>query len=76
MTTVITKEGQLKKGDKITIVGKSTSDDQHTTVKDVIEVNGCEEIIINKKRNSYFITHMLVAGDSWAKQVTLNNQEG
>ena len=71
--TVITKEGQLKKGDKIAIIGKSPSDNQYTTVKDVIEVNGCEEIIINKKRNSYFITHMLVAGCSWAKQVQIIN---
>ncbi len=68
----VTAEGQLKVGDKITIIGKSTSDDQKTTVKDVIEVNGCEEIIINKKQNKYFITHMLLSGTSWAKQVKIN----
>ena len=54
---IVTGEGQLSIGDKITIVGKSTKDDQKVTVKDVIEVNGCEEVIINKKRNCYFITH-------------------
>ncbi len=68
---IVTREGQLKKGDKITIVGKSTSDDQNTTVKDVIEVDGNEEIIINKRQNKYFITHMLLSGDSWAKQVQI-----
>jgi hypothetical protein len=71
---IVTGEGQLSIGDKITIVGKSTKDDQKVTVKDVIKVNGCEEIIINKKRNCYFITHMLVAGDSWARQVQITEK--
>lgn len=71
---LVTTEGQLKVGDKITIIGKSTSDDQKTTVKDVIEVNGCEEIIINKKQNKYFITHMLLSGGSWAKQVQITSE--
>ena len=70
---IVTGEGQLKEGDKITIVGKSISDDQRTTVKDVIKVNDKEEIIINKRQNKYFITHMLVSGDSWAKQVQIHN---
>jgi len=68
---IVTKENQLKVGDKITIVGKSTSDDQRTTVKDVIKVNGNEEIIINKSQNKYFITQMLLDGSSWAKQVLI-----
>jgi hypothetical protein len=71
---IVTAEGQLKVGDKIVIVGKSTSDDQKTTVKDVIEVNGKEEIIINKRQNKYFITHMLLSGDSWAKQVQITSK--
>lgn len=71
---LVTAEGQLKIGDKITIIGKSTSDDQKTTVKDVIEVNGKEEIIINKRQNKYFITHMLLSGDSWAKQVQITSK--
>ncbi len=66
---IVTAEGQLKKGDKITIIGRSISDDQNTTIKEVIDVDGNEEIIINKKRNRYFITNMLLSGDSWAKQV-------
>jgi len=69
---VVTAEGQLKVGDKITIVGRSTKDDQKTTVKEVIKVDGKEEIIINKKYNRYFITRMLLSGDSWAKQVQIN----
>ena len=71
---LVTAEGQLKIGDKITIIGKSTSDDQKTTVKDVIKVNGKEEIIINKRRNGYFITHMLLSGSSWAKQVQITSK--
>lgn len=70
---VVTGEGQLKKGDNITIVGKSILDDQKTTVKDVIQVNGKEEVIINKRCNKYFITCMLVDGNSWAKQVQIHN---
>jgi hypothetical protein len=66
---IVSAEGQLKAGDKIIIIGKSTSDDQKTTVKEVIKVNGNEEIIINKKQNKYFITNMLISGQSWAKQV-------
>ena len=68
---VVNSEGQLKVGDKITIIGKSTSDDQQTTVKDVISVDGHEEIIINKSLNKYFITAMLIGGKSWAKQVKI-----
>lgn len=66
---IVTAEGQLKVGDEITIIGKSTKDDQKTTVKEIIEANGNEEVIINKKYNKYFITKMLVSGESWAKQV-------
>ena len=68
---IITGEGQLKKGDKIQIVGKSMMDDQRTTVKEVIHIDGNEEIIIDKRRNRYFITKMLITGESWAKQVCL-----
>ena len=68
---IVSSEGQLKAGDEIIIIGKSISDDQKTTVKEVIKVNGNEEIIINKKRNKYFITNMLVSGQSWAKQVQI-----
>lgn len=70
---LVTSEGQLKVGDKITIVGKSSSDSQKATVRDVIKVNGKEEIIINKKRNRYFITHMLISGQSWAKEVQIRS---
>ncbi len=67
----LTAEGQLSIGDKIIIVGKSSSDSQETTVKDVINVNGQEEIIINKKKNRYFITNMYLAGISWAKHIQI-----
>ncbi|MFM5431416.1 hypothetical protein ACET9P_11045 [Aeromonas veronii] len=66
----LTAEGQLAKGDKIKIVGKSDSDSQTITVKEVIDVDGHEEVIINKRKNRYFITNMVLAGTSWAKSVT------
>ena len=70
---IVTGEGQIKKGDKLLIVGKSTSDDQRVTAKYVIEVDGREEVILNKKLNRYFITQLLLTGKSWAKQVCIVN---
>ena len=71
---IVTEEGQLKIGDKITIIGKSTSDDQKTTVKDVIEVNGREEIIINKKPieayNEYFIALLFTINLSYITRLS------
>lgn len=66
---VVCSEGQLKAGDKITIIGKSISDDQTTTVKKVITIDGNEEIITNQYRNKYFITKLVLSGESWAKQI-------
>lgn len=66
----LTAEGQLTKGDKIKIVGKSDSDSQTITVKEVIDVDGHEEVIINKRKNRYFINNMVLGGTSWAKSVT------
>lgn len=71
---IVTGEGQLKVGDKIRIVGKSIKDDQRTTVKEIITVDGNEEVIINKRRNYYFNTKMLVSGKSWAKQVAIETE--
>jgi len=68
---IVTKEGQIKKGDKLKIVGKSTSDDQCVTAKEILTIDGNEEVIINKKLNRYFITKLLISGKSWAKQVCL-----
>ncbi|WP_345882268.1 hypothetical protein [Shewanella algae] len=67
---VVNSEGQLKSGDTITIIGKSASDNQITTVKEIILVDGREEVIINKPKNRYFITSMLLDGSSWAASVT------
>ena len=65
----VTSEGQIKKGDKLKITGKSSRDDQVVTAKEIITSSGKEEIIINKKKNYYFITKMLIAGESWARKV-------
>lgn len=67
---LITAEGQLKKGDKIQIVAKSECNSQIVTVKEIVHHDNREEIIINKRRNRYFITSMMLAGTSWAKSVT------
>lgn len=72
---IVTGENQLEVGDEITIIGKSTSDDQRTTVKEIIKVDGNEEVIINKRQNKYFITSMLLRGESWALQVQITNRQ-
>ncbi len=73
----LTKEGQLVKGDKITIIGKSPKDSQKTTVKEiVINGKGGEEVIINKKQNKYFITAMFLRGESRADKVFIEQSRG
>lgn len=69
----LTAQGQLKNGDEIIIVGKSPKDDQRAIVKLVFDNEGSEEIIIDRTKNRYFITSMVVSGDSWAQQVLISN---
>lgn len=66
---IVTREGQIKKGDKLQIIGKNILNDQVVTAKEILTINGNEEVIINKKLNRYFITKLLIEGNSWAKQV-------
>jgi hypothetical protein len=66
----LTAEGQQAPGDKIQIIGKSERDSQTITVKEVITVNGCEEVIINKRQNRCFITCNVLDGSFWAQSVT------
>lgn len=67
----LSAEGQLKIGNKIKIVGKSRTDSQIATVRDVIQVNDKEEVIIDIKRNRFFSTSIFLKGQSWAKQIQL-----
>lgn len=72
MEKVFTKlmaEGQLMIGDQLVIFGKSGSDSQVINVENIIEVNGREEVIINKERNRYFITHLYLIDSSWASEI-------
>jgi hypothetical protein len=66
----VTKAGQLKKGDKIKIIAKSQKDNYESiTVKKVIETDYGEEIILNLRRNYYYVTRMMLDGESWAVKV-------
>jgi hypothetical protein len=66
----VTKAGQLKKGDKIKIIAKSQKNNYESiTVKKVIETDYGEEIILNLKRNYYYVTKMMLAGESWVMKV-------
>jgi uncharacterized protein with PIN domain len=71
---IVTAEGQIKQGDTLRIVGKNTLYDQEVTAKEIITTCGNEEVIINKKKNRYFITKLLLNGNSWAKQVVIHRK--
>lgn len=62
----LTATGQLKAGDSLIIQGKSKRDSQFAKVVEVLDVDGREEILIDKKKNYFFATDMLLAGKSWA----------
>ena len=68
---LLTEEGQIKKGDMLSIVGHSDLDTQLITAKHVIDVDGKEEVIINELKNYYFATNMVVSGKSWAKSILI-----
>lgn len=64
----LTKPGQIKAGD--TVLCDFKDKPQKYRVKDVINAGtDKEEILINKKKNIYFITSMAIDGSSWAKKV-------
>lgn len=68
---IVNAEGQIKQGDTIRIVGKNVLDDQYAKAHEVLNIGGSEEILIDKKRNRFFNTKMLLEGESWAKQVAI-----
>ena len=64
----LTGFGQIKEGDRlhVTFDGKRVK----YKAKEVLNPGTIhEEIIVNKKRNYYFITSMALNGTSWAKDV-------
>jgi len=73
--TIVTAEGQVKVGDKLKITGKNDRDSQTATVMDILSVNGREEVLINVERNYYFITELLISGQSWAGEVRIISAE-
>lgn len=73
--TLVTAEGQVKVGDKLQVIGKNDRDTQIATVMDILSVNGREEVLINVERNYYFITELLISGQSWASEVRIISAE-
>lgn len=67
----VEKEGQVKKGDYIHIIGKNPIDSQVIRVAEILDVDGHEEILLNKRKNTYFITNMLINGESWVKSAKI-----
>jgi len=67
----LSAEGQLKRGDTLRIYGKSESDNQVVTVKDVLKIGENEEVLIDREKNRYFITKCVLSGTSWVKCVVV-----
>lgn len=72
-TQKVTNAGQIKKGDRMII--STSAGVQHETAVQILNagktgING-EEIIIEKRRNRYFIVDMYLKGTSWAKEVCI-----
>ncbi len=62
----ITSAGQVKKGD--VIVCKYKGKERSYKVKEVLfPGDHKEEIIVNKKKNKFFLTENVIKGRSWAK---------
>lgn len=68
----LTRAGQVCKGDILLISGATSG--RVETVKEIVNSGVAsdsdgEEIIINKRKNHYFITSVYLDGKSWAKRV-------
>lgn len=64
----LTGVGQIKKGNKI-ILAHNGGAEVHHAKEILMEGQPTEEILLNKKKNIYFIVSMAVSGTSWAKDV-------
>jgi len=72
-TEPLTRPGQIKTGD--TIHCEFRGEIQQHPVKEVLNAGTSrEEILINRKKNLYFITSMAIDGSSWAKNVRVESQ--
>jgi hypothetical protein len=66
----LSAEGQIKVGDRLKITGKNSRNSHKSIkVKEVVDNGYGEEIIINKKKNYYFMTRLYLDGASWCKSV-------
>lgn len=75
--TPLTNHSQIKEGVELKIVGKNKSRDSYDSVfiEEVIrDHNGLAvEVIINKKKNYYFLAKSYFEGRSWAKSIHVIN---
>ena len=68
----VDKAGQIREGDRLLL---RSAEGIHTeTAKLVIRPgndseSGGEEVVIRMGKNHYFITNMMINGESWVKQV-------
>lgn len=64
----ITGEGMLEEGDLV-LISRANDEIYSNTVKEVLVINGNEEVVLTRKSNKYFITSLMINGESWAKDV-------
>lgn len=64
----LTKAGQICEGDML--IFAFDSEPKRFIAKEILcPGSECEEVIVNRKKNQYFITSMAIDGTSWAKDV-------
>lgn len=69
--------GQVRAGDKLRVYD-ARGEIKHFRVHQVLNPGDPrhEEIIVNRRRNFYFITSMLLDRTSWAKRALIRNRPG
>lgn len=75
--TEVCATGQVRAGDKLRIYD-AQGVINHVRVHEVLNPGDpmLEEIIVNRRRNFYFITRMLLDRTSWAKRALIRNRPG
>lgn len=73
--TEVRAAGQVRAGDKLRIYD-AQGEIKHFRVHEVLNPGDpkLEEIIVNRRRNFYFITRMLLDRTSWAKRALIRNR--
>ena len=65
----ITAETELKSGDLL-LIAIDTGVAAYT-IKQILQLVGMREVILNRRKNTYFNLEMYLAGESWVKDARI-----